>query len=294
MANAVSNDNIQCPLCSSSAHALDYTRSHVGKTWGIALCDECGLYFTCPPPAEENLTEFYSGDYHQEIRGDAHAEFALEKKYRRYVALLKRHLDTGKVLDIGCSSGLLVRMLLDAGYQAEGIEMDRQTASWGQEKYGITIHITDLKHCPIAEGTLDGALMMDVLEHTQHPLNFLIQVNRLIRPGGIVMISFPDIRSLESRYWYAMSLLLRRHWLWHTCHVPLHVWEFTEPTAKAVFEKAGFAVEELRRSQPELERFNSIPLELMRLPVRFLSLGPFERRLGTQMEFILRKTHEQG
>jgi len=79
MANVVTNNNIQCPLCGSSAHTLEYTRSHVGKTWGIALCDECGLYFTWPLPAEENLIEFYSGDYHQEIRGDADAEFALEK-----------------------------------------------------------------------------------------------------------------------------------------------------------------------------------------------------------------------
>jgi hypothetical protein len=67
-----------------------------------------------------------------------------------------------------------------------------------------------------------------------------------------MLITFPDIDSLESRYLRFLSRILRRDWIWSCCHIPLHVWEFTPATAHTMFLKAGFEVVGYRRSQDEV------------------------------------------
>jgi 2-polyprenyl-3-methyl-5-hydroxy-6-metoxy-1,4-benzoquinol methylase len=180
-------------------------------------------------------------------------------------------------------------MLCKRGYTAEGVEMDSKSAQWGRANYGVTIHITALNESPYEEGSLDALLLMDVLEHSQNPLIFLTEIKTLLRPGGIVLVSFPDIRSLESRYWHFLSRLFRRNWLWQNCHIPLHVWEFTEPTAAAVFHKAGFKIEEFNRTQAPLESVNTLFHWLLRLPTLPLYWGPIKKIVGSQMEFVIRK-----
>jgi SAM-dependent methyltransferase len=195
----------------------------------------------------------------------------------------------GRIVDVGCSTGLLVRMLQDAGYDAQGIEHNPESAGWGRSHYGVPIHSLPLEQCPFPRGSLDAVVLTDVLEHTLHPREFLRTLGETLAPGGLVLVAFPDIRSLESRSLRALARVARREWIWNTCHVPLHVWEFTPATARRCFEQAGFRVLELRRSQPTAERGLPGWLGLITFPLRALELPMLARYLGTQMEFVIQK-----
>jgi SAM-dependent methyltransferase len=236
---------------------------------------------------------FYDGDYHAELQTEGGSETAFGAKYRRYADTLKKYLGSGRVVDVGCSTGLLVRILRDRGYEAEGIELNPQSAEWGRAHYDVTIHTEPLERCPYAPESLDGLLMTDVLEHASHPLKFLLEARQLLMPGGVLLVIFPDIRSLESRYWHFLSRLFQRDGLWRNCHIPLHVWEFTRPTAEVCFRSAGFRVLEFRRTQPIPESYKgSLALRLLELPTRFLCWPLFRDWLGTQMEFVIQKTSD--
>jgi hypothetical protein len=130
--------------------------------------------------------------------------------------------------------------------------------------------------------------MTDVLEHTDHPLMALETVSRSLKARGHMLITFPDIRSAESEYQRILSRLTGLDWIWTCCHIPLHVWEFTPRTARAMFDKAGFDVVGYRRAQETPESLPGIAA-LFNLPLTALKLPPLTRLFGTQMEFMIRR-----
>ena len=122
----------KCPACDAETGRVYYQRTLRDRRWSLAHCPSCSQDFTSPTPSEEDLKSFYAGNYHAELRTDGGTDAAFGKKYRRYIDRLSRHLRGGRVVDVGCSTGLLVRMLCDRGYDAEGIEMNSQSAGLGK------------------------------------------------------------------------------------------------------------------------------------------------------------------
>ncbi len=186
----------------------------------------------------------------------------------------------GRALDVGCATGLLPKMLRDAGFEATGIELNATSAVWGSRAYGITIQVGGIEDIG---GRYDLITLTDVLEHTPHPLRALVALREHLTGGGHVLVTFPDIHSLEAHYFRLLSRLFKRDWLWVSCHIPYHVWEFTPATARAVFSSAGFSVKAYRRSNRRAELEGKA--KLLAAPARLLALAP--SLLGGQMEFIL-------
>jgi hypothetical protein len=122
----------------------------------------------------------------------------------------------------------------------------------------------------------------------------IASVGRLLVPGGLALVTFPDIESIESRYFRLIAKIARRPWFWRSCNVPLHTWEFTKETARACFEGAGFRIIDFRRGQAtDLDDLGGMA-KLIALPTTVLGWGPVAARFGTQMEFLLRKTSNEG
>lgn len=217
-------------------------------------------------------------------------ETAFGAKYRRYADWLTPQLAPGsRVLDIGCATGGLVKMLCDRGFLAEGLELNKDSAAWGSNHYGITIQNKTLEECDFAPGSFAAVTLTDVLEHTLNPRDYLTNVGTLLASKGLVLVTFPDIHSLESRYYQLMAKLTRRPWLWRTLHIPLHIWEFTKSTANACFEAAGFEIIAFRRSQvPDNEKTSPF-LRMICLPSAVIAWPVLSSLLGTQMEFLIRK-----
>jgi SAM-dependent methyltransferase len=282
-------------MCDSGGARALVERDLQGRRWTLARCRKCGLHFTDPLPSTDEILAFYEGDYHAELRTAGATEQKFGAKYERYADTLSRHLSSGRVVDVGCATGLLVRILSDRGYQAEGIELNSRSADWGRANYGVTIHTEPLECCPYEPESLDALLFTDVLEDTEHRRNYLREAARFLVLGRIVLITFPDIRSAESRYYNALSKLLRRDWLWTCGHFPRHIWDLTRPTAERCFASAGFRVLEFRRSQQSGEAppdARIVRLLKLNSPPRPLRWRHIERWLGNQMEFVIQKTHQ--
>jgi len=260
------------------------------RQWALGRCTQCGLHFTDPRPTHEDLKEMYAGDYHKELRREGGTEKAFGAKFHRYADWLVPRLPAGaRVLDIGCSTGLLVKLLRDRGLSAEGLELSPGTAAWGSAHYGITIHNKTLEECNFAPGSFDAVTLTDVLEHTLHPRDYLARVGEILSPHGLVLVTFPDIHSLESRFYQLMARLTRRPWIWKNLHIPGHVWEFTKATAKACFEGGGFEIIAFHRNQVIEYEKGSLLLWLINVPSLVLASPLIRSLLGTQMEFLIRK-----
>ena len=277
-----------CPLCHGTHIEHLFQVARQGKLWRLGHCLDCGLHFTDPHPTLEDIKHFYTGNYHGEQREEGGTERKFGPKYERYLQWLGTFVPSGSTLDVGCSTGLFPHMFLKKGYDAEGLELNPESAEWGAAHYGIPIHCRTIEdHAHTSAKAYDLITMTDVLEHTVNPQETLGVVHRLLNPGGHLLVTFPDIQAPKSRYYQLLAKVFRRDWLWITCHVPHHTWEFTEPMARNCFQKAGFTVVGFRRTEPRFRL--SGKFGILSLPADLCDLGPFASRFGTQMEFIMRK-----
>jgi 2-polyprenyl-3-methyl-5-hydroxy-6-metoxy-1,4-benzoquinol methylase len=271
-----------CPFCGAGNCPTLYHRFAFAKQWQLRRCAACGLHFTWPQPTDDNIPEFYRGDYHSELRTEGGTETLFAPKYYRYRDWVHEYSKPpGRSIDIGCATGLLPKLLRESGWAAEGLELNEESVCFGRSHFGVPIRIGGINDL---DGFYDLITMTDVLEHTSNPFRTLSKLHNHLSRRGVVLITFPDISSAESTYYKLCSRLLKRDWLWRTCHIPQHTWEFTPKTARAVFQRAAFEVIAFRRSHLSEELAGL--LKVLSLPMRLLALaGQF---LGTQMEFILR------
>src|SRR5216684_6367512 len=203
---ALDTSSAPCPLCKETGTKRIFKRFRFDREWYLTCCSACGLHFTEPIPTPEDLSGFYGGGYHLELREAGGMEAAFSAKYRSYIQFIRRQVPPGSsTLDVGCATGLFPKMLQDLGYLAEGVEFNAASAKWGEAHYGVSIHLGTLDALLEGNRKFDFISMTDVLEHTVSPPAEVCKVHRLLNRGGHFMVTFPDILSASSRYLRVLS-----------------------------------------------------------------------------------------
>jgi SAM-dependent methyltransferase len=237
-----------------------------------------------------DLKRFYADSYHSPLCAPGKTEAVFGEKFEGYLRWILKFVHSGGSLDLGCSTGLFPSMLEKHGFQAEGLEINPATAHWGQEHYGVKITSCAFEEADYLPETFSLVTMTDFLEHTLAPFDALQRVCNILEPNKFAFVTFPDIESIEARYFRMLASATKREWLWSNCHIPLHTWEFTRPTAESLFKRAGFRVVGFRRSHPAMFERSPLYLALLSCPSKILEIPYLATRLGTQMEFMLQKT----
>ena len=278
-----------CPNCGSSSTVRIF-RPDTTREWYLARCNACKQHYTDPQPTLDDIVSFYGDGYHEELLTVEHTRAAFGPKFESYVNWIAPHLRPGgRTLDIGCSTGLLPCLLKERGFAAEGLELNSTTAEFARSQFGIPVTSQPFETADYTPASFSLVSMTDVLEHSLSPIATLERVHGILEDGGHALITFPDISSVESHYFHSVARLTGRDWLWQNCHVPLHTWEFTRPTAEALFHRTGFRVTAFRRSHVVLEEKRGALLSMLYLPSRVLSVPPLSRLMGTQLEFLIQR-----
>jgi 2-polyprenyl-3-methyl-5-hydroxy-6-metoxy-1,4-benzoquinol methylase len=159
--------------------------------------------------------------------------------------------DGARVLDIGCATGYLAAALTARGCEVVGVERDRTSAAIAEAVCEDVI-VADIES-PEDRQTLprgfDFVLLGDVLEHLIDPSSTLAFTRELLAPGGIVVVSIPNVAAwpvrlglLLGRFDYGDFGILDR----------THLRFFTRVSVHELVRGAGFAIE--RERFPHLER----------------------------------------
>ena len=214
--------NSSCLLCGTAGRVL-----HSGLkdrlfgapgTWELKQCPnpECGLVWPDPAPVPEDLGLAYQTYYtHVEpAAGSAGLVYKLGKwaywtgiripalltgiyqERREFVQMFLRGRPPGRLFDAGCGDGQFLYLMKQHGWQGKGVDFDAAAIETGKKKYGVDLEVGDFQAVPIEESAYDAVTMSHVIEHVPDPIACLDKCRRLLKPGGRLVVSTPNVRSL--------------------------------------------------------------------------------------------------
>lgn len=146
-------------------------------------------YETAASGWTDELTSF-----HQEIAGDNHYIDVASRNHA--IAALGRSLDreNATIIDIGCSSGSMLRELRKRLPKATLIGADYLSGplhGLAKSLPGIPFLQFNLVNCPLFSNSVDAVVLLNVLEHIEDDFAAIRQVFRITKPGGVVVIEVP-------------------------------------------------------------------------------------------------------
>ena len=108
----------------------------------------------------------------------------------------KRLPQGAHILDLGCGTGNNARALAAAGFRVTGIDIDLTSLDIARQRtaeHGLNIQYehVDADKMEVKEA-FDGVLLSEVLEHLHEPERMLHLLIRLVKPGGIAIITVPN------------------------------------------------------------------------------------------------------
>jgi methionine biosynthesis protein MetW len=182
------------------------------------------------------------------VTGPARTDYAhhrvdlRESRIRKLLALLDGE-PRGRLLDVGCAAGELGVLLAARGWSVAGVDREPTLVAAARER-GI-----DARHCdfgqmllPWPDGAVDAVVLAEVIEHVLDTDHVLTEIARVLRSGGALVVTTPNLASLENR----ARLLLGRYPMWMDIRVEGtgHVRYYTPRMLRAHLRRHGFRVEQ--------------------------------------------------
>lgn len=195
------------------------------KTFRVVRCLNCSHVFCSPLP--KNIYRNY--------------EDVVDKEYLRHsqtrvlssqsvLNIMRSYVPKGKILDIGCATGDFLKAARDLGYSVEGLELSRWSSEVVESR-GIKVYkellVSLSRRLP---RRFDIITLFGVIEHFQNPFDEMLYINKLLKPGGVLVIWTGDVKGIISR------ILGRRWWYWQGQHVQY----FTSKSLNNLAKLTGF------------------------------------------------------
>lgn len=148
----------------------------------------------------------------------------------------------GRMIDIGCGYGRLSAYLTKMGWQAVGIDIVTGPLQ-SLAVQGVQPIRSDFQSSlPLRDQAFDMAFAGEVIEHTTSEGNFISELARILKPGGILIVTAPNLVSLRNRIY----MLLGRMPL--NAAAEFHYRVFTLDSLRQLLESHGFQIQTVASS----------------------------------------------
>jgi 2-polyprenyl-3-methyl-5-hydroxy-6-metoxy-1,4-benzoquinol methylase len=232
-----------CPVCDSTVFedyltVQDYTVSQ--EKFKIVNCTTCNFKFTNPRPDENAIGEYYKAEsYISHTNTSKGLISKIYQEVRKFTLKGKLNLinrlspNKGKLLDVGCGTGMFLNVARENGWKVNGIEPDEGARGIAETTNQIKIKEEVLSS--FQNETFDVITLWHVLEHV-HRLNETAEwLKERLAKDGSVIIAIPNHESKDAEIYQAQ---------WAAYDVPRHLYHFSQKTITALFANHGFELKE--------------------------------------------------
>jgi 2-polyprenyl-3-methyl-5-hydroxy-6-metoxy-1,4-benzoquinol methylase len=186
-----------CPACESPTPTSQIAAY---SAYRVLRCLDCGVAYVDDQRSAEQVQAAYDHD----IYGDYLVPVAdLEDKVaddvmNYFSTLAQPHLpQPARILDIGCGKGHFLQRLDPQRYQRHGLEPAQPLARHARDHFGLdNVLAATLAAADYPPDHFDAVTLWMVIEHIPEPAQLVRDIHRVLKPGGVLLISTPNFQSL--------------------------------------------------------------------------------------------------
>ena len=231
-----------CPVCQNNTfekylEVQDYTVTQ--EKFQVVNCKSCGFKFTNPRPDQNEIGEYYKAESYISHTNTSKGFMAkIYHAVRKYTLKGKLNLinslypQKGKLLDVGCGTGMFLNEARENGWKVNGIEPDLGARQIAEEINYTTIKTEIL--ASFQNEQFNIITMWHVLEHV-HLLNETVDwLKERLSESGALIIAVPNHESKDAEIYQQQ---------WAAYDVPRHLYHFSQKSITQLFEQKGFRLE---------------------------------------------------
>ena len=212
---------MECIICNSSIFK-PYVKV-------LKQCVNCGHIVADVDTGSISFKNIYNLSY---FKGGAYLDYvkdgtSFERNFRNRLKALRKYCPQGKLLEIGSAYGFFLNLARQY-FSVAGYEICREAADYARENFSLDVKTTDFLENNLADASFDVVVMWDVIEHLPNPQDFIEKIYRILKKGGIFVLTTGDIGSL-------LALYQRKKW--RLIHPPLHIHYFSKKTITNLLNK---------------------------------------------------------
>lgn len=216
-----------CPIC--DAYSANYERT-LNKI-DLIKCGACSFVYA---NLEERVIRVENSGFDEKsIEGYEKQQTYIDNLwFKRIVRKSTSRCGSGRVLDVGCGNGILLKNFIDQGWSAYGVDLSPWANRFSQ-MYGYKLYSSELENSNLPGNYFDVITSTSTLEHIPKPLQHLKTIMKLLKPGGTAYFSgIPNYQSL--------SIRLNVSSFYHN-DPPRHVNYFTQESIYRLFSNPDIA-----------------------------------------------------
>ncbi|MBK9449704.1 MAG: class I SAM-dependent methyltransferase [Bacteroidetes bacterium] len=225
---------VPCAACGSDNYALYpvHLNPWLPQNYTYSKCNECDFVYVNPRPLPEEVEEIYAAHTNPFDQEEYEGLDVEGETLERLVHRLKREMPEGHMLDMGCGRGDFLKVAHNHGYTVQG--SDLSTAD-GPHK-DIPIFQGFLKDANFHAEEFDIIVTRNTLEHIFDPNEDLRELNRILKPGGLLYVKVPHVKYEEGwrcKAFFGFKSLFTP---------PVHLNHFSTSTLSGILNRNGFEV----------------------------------------------------
>lgn len=195
------------------------------KNWSVVKCLRCDLIRTRGIKRPISYE-----DYHRD-REYRENEEMFRNIFRKRFGLIKKLVQSGKIIEIGCSTGVLLELFQQKGWEVWGVEPSKNAKH--AKKRGLKVVNSTFEKARLPKNYFDVVVLNHTLEHMQNPVKILRKAKTILKESGIIYIDVPNFASMASK-------IRRKNWKYLLPEEHIH--HFTQMTLEKIIKKAGFEI----------------------------------------------------
>lgn len=234
-------EDLACEWCHSTEYEIivegpDLQTGFPG-TFQMVRCLQCGLYRQAPRLTWKSLEQYYDVTYHSYDTFEVEKLNWFKRIDKRYgpwkrLKAIEKYKSGGNLLEVGCGTGAFLEEALRSGrWNVTGVEPVKHAADFTRNKLDIPVYTELFGDANLPNESFDAVVLWNVLEHLDHPIDNLKKAWDVLKPGGVLVCSVPNLDSLEAeifgRFWVGWEL-------------PRHLFVFPLHTLKTIYQGLGF------------------------------------------------------
>ena len=155
--------------------------------------------------------------YFDELAGRFGKDYVPGRSWKALAEALIKSLNYRRVADLGAGEGTLSQLLAQRAEKVIAIDLSPKMVEYAQKLAisnglpNVEFRIGDIEEPPIAEKSIDLAILSQALHHAEHPQKAIDSAYRILAPGGRIIIldllqhSFEEARELYGDRWLGFS-----------------------------------------------------------------------------------------